>query len=82
MTRKTATRPTIGATISTLAFAGCSLWLMAEAAVSPPLQSWMLALCAASCLAAAFRKQIAQVLAMWSQRSKHRDDTGSARDPS
>ncbi len=82
MTRKTPANRAIGGTISTLAFAGCGLWLLAEAAGSPPLKAVMLGLCAASCLAAALRTPIARAHALWRGRSEDRNDAGSARDPS
>lgn len=82
MTRDTGSKRAIGGTISTLAFAGCGLWLLAEAAVSSPLKAAMLTLCAASCLAAAVRSPIARTYAAWAQRSQDRNDTRATRDPS
>lgn len=82
MTPKPPAKRSIGTTISTLAFAGCGLWLLAEAADAPLFKAAMLGICAASCLAAALRSPIARAHASWSARSENRDDPGSARDAS
>jgi hypothetical protein len=59
------TRLTSGSVISSFCFGGVGLWLISEASAADAAKSVLLYLCAACCIAGAFRIPIAAALRQW-----------------